>query len=79
MQYYTPSIPAVECPPLVPDNTPVLICPSCGDTMLHVRTIPKLGARLEQFIFVCAVRPIFGSPAGRVFRLFHDGGLVAPW
>ena len=33
MQYHTPSIPAIECPPLVPDNTPVLICPSCGDTM----------------------------------------------
>ena len=32
---------------------PLLICPSCGDTMQHVRTIPKLGARLEQFIFVC--------------------------
>jgi hypothetical protein len=47
MQYDTPSIPAIECPPLVPDNTPVLICPSCGDTMLHLRTIPKLGARLE--------------------------------
>ena len=46
MQYHTPSI-------VVPDNTPVLICPSCGDTMQHFRTIPKLGARLEQFIFVC--------------------------
>ena len=53
MQYYTPSIPAIECQPLVPDNTPALICPSCGDTMQHLRTIPKLGARLEQFIFVC--------------------------
>ena len=53
MQYRTPSIPPIECPTLVPDNTPVLICPSCGDTMLHLRTIPKLGARLEQFIFVC--------------------------
>jgi hypothetical protein len=53
MRYYTPSIPAMECPPLVPDNTPVLVCPSCGDTMKHLRTIPKLGARLEQFIFVC--------------------------
>ena len=50
MQYYMPSIPAIECPPLVPGNTPVLVCPSCGDTM---RTIPKLGTRLEQFIFVC--------------------------
>jgi hypothetical protein len=53
MQYHTPSIPAIECTPLVPDDTPVLICPSCGDTMQHLRTIPKLGARLEQFIFVC--------------------------
>ncbi len=53
MQYYAPSIPAVESVPLVPDNTPVLICPSCGDTMQHLRTIPKRGVRLEQFIFVC--------------------------
>ena len=51
MRYHTPSIPAIECSPQVPDNTP--ICPSCGDTMQHLRTIPKLGARLEQFIFVC--------------------------
>jgi hypothetical protein len=53
MQYYAPSIPAIECPPLVPDDTPTLICPACGDTMKHLRTIPKFGARLEQFIFVC--------------------------
>jgi hypothetical protein len=53
MQYYTPAIPAIERPPLVPDNTPILICPSCGDTMKHVRTIPKLGVRLEKVIFVC--------------------------
>ena len=53
MQYYAPSIPAVECPPLVPDNMPILIFPTCGDTMKHLRTIPKLGARLEQLIFVC--------------------------
>jgi Zn finger protein HypA/HybF involved in hydrogenase expression len=53
MRDHAPSTPAIECSPVVPDNTPVLICPSCGDTMHHVRTIPKLGARLEQFIFVC--------------------------
>ena len=53
MRYHTPSIPPIECPPLVPDDTPVLTCPSCGDTMQHVRTIPKRGSRLEQFIFVC--------------------------
>ena len=45
MQYYMPSIPAIECPPLVPDDTPVLVCPSCGDAMQHLRTIPNLGAR----------------------------------
>jgi hypothetical protein len=53
MRDHVPSTPAIECSPVAPDNTPVLICPSCGDTMQHVRTIPKLGARLEQFIFVC--------------------------
>ena len=46
-------MPAIECSPQVPDNRPVLICPSFGDTMQHLRTIPKYGARLEQFIFVC--------------------------
>jgi hypothetical protein len=53
MQYYSPSIPAFECSPLVPDNAPILVCPSCGDTMRHLRTIPKPGTRLEQLIFVC--------------------------
>jgi Zn finger protein HypA/HybF involved in hydrogenase expression len=50
---HTPLIPAIECSAQVPNNTPVLMCPSCGDNMQHLRTIPKLGARLEQFIFVC--------------------------
>ncbi len=53
MQYQTPAIPVIEWPPLVPDNAPVLICPSCGDTMQHFRTIPKVRTRSEQFIFVC--------------------------
>ena len=43
MRYHEPSMPAIECSPQVPDNTAVLI----------FWTIPKLGARLEQFIFVC--------------------------
>ena len=30
-----------------------MVCPSCGDTMKHVRTIAKLGVRSEQLIFVC--------------------------
>jgi hypothetical protein len=38
MRYHTPLIPAIECSAQVPDNTPVLICPSCGDTMQHLRT-----------------------------------------
>ena len=41
MQYYMPSIPAIECPPLVPDNTPILVCPTCGDTMQHLPDDPK--------------------------------------
>ena len=41
MQYHTPSIPAIECLPLVPDNTPVLICPSCGDTNAAPPDDPK--------------------------------------
>jgi hypothetical protein len=53
MRHYTPSIPAIECPPLVPDNTPVPVCPSCGDTMKHVRAIPKTWSAAGQFIFVC--------------------------
>jgi predicted RNA-binding Zn-ribbon protein involved in translation (DUF1610 family) len=39
--------------PPVPDNTPTVVCPSCGDTMERLRTIPSLGVRKEQIIFVC--------------------------
>jgi predicted RNA-binding Zn-ribbon protein involved in translation (DUF1610 family) len=35
------------------DNAPTLVCPYCGDTMKHVRTIPKLGVRPERLVFVC--------------------------
>jgi hypothetical protein len=30
-----------------------MLCLSCGDTMKHSRTIAQLGARPQQFIFVC--------------------------
>jgi hypothetical protein len=53
MPYYAPSIPAIERSSPVPDNTPTLVCHSCGDTMKHFRTIPKLGVRREKLIFVC--------------------------
>jgi predicted metal-binding protein len=53
LPHYTSAIPTIEWSPVAPDNKPVLVCRSCGDTMQHLRTIPKLGTRLEQFIFVC--------------------------
>ena len=45
MPYYTPSTPAIERSPPVPDSTPTIVCLSCGDTMKHFRTISKLGVR----------------------------------
>jgi hypothetical protein len=53
MPYYTPSTPAIERPHAVPGSTRTLACRSCGDTMEHLRTIPRLGVRPEQLIFVC--------------------------
>jgi hypothetical protein len=53
MPYYTPSNIADERSHLVPDSTRTLVCPSCGDTMRHLRTIPQFGVRLEKLIFVC--------------------------
>ena len=44
MQDHAPSTHAIECFPVVLENTPVLICPSCGDTMQHVRTIKTWSA-----------------------------------
>jgi predicted RNA-binding Zn-ribbon protein involved in translation (DUF1610 family) len=51
MPYDAPS--AVERSPPHPTEPPTMVCPSCGDTMKHVRTIAKLGVRSEQLIFVC--------------------------
>jgi uncharacterized protein YbaR (Trm112 family) len=53
MPWYTPSTLAVERASQGQDNAPTLVCPSCGDTMKHRHTIPKLGVRPEKFIFVC--------------------------
>jgi hypothetical protein len=50
---YTRSIPVVERLPLTSDRTPTLLCPACGDTMKHFRTIAKHGIRPEQFMFLC--------------------------
>jgi hypothetical protein len=53
MPYYTPSTPAIEHSPSIPDYALTIVCVSCGDTMKHLRTVPKLGVRPEKLIFVC--------------------------
>ena len=53
MPYYTPSTPAIDHPHPVLNSTRTLVCLSCGDTMKHLRTLPKLGVRPEKLIFVC--------------------------
>jgi hypothetical protein len=50
---YTPSTPAIKRAPAVTDDTPTLVCLSCGDTMKPVRTILKLGVNPELLVFVC--------------------------
>jgi hypothetical protein len=40
--------------------------------------LPFLGLEITRPVEIGALRPIFGSPEGRVFRLGHDGGLAAP-
>jgi len=53
MSYYTPSTRVIERSHPVPDSKRILVCRSCGDTMKHLRTISKVGVRLEKLIFVC--------------------------
>jgi hypothetical protein len=53
MPYYTPSTPTIESPAPIPASTRTLVCHTCGDTMKHLRTLPKLGVRPKKLIFVC--------------------------
>ena len=53
MPHYTPSTATINSPLLIDGGSPSLVCPSCGDTMRFSRTIPKLGVRPEQLIFIC--------------------------
>jgi hypothetical protein len=53
MPYYRPSTPHIERPHRVLVSTRTIVCLSCGDTMKHLRTLPKLGVRQEKLIFVC--------------------------
>ena len=50
---YRPSTPTVDSPLLIHAGSPTLVCPACGNTMKVSRTIPKLGGRPEQLIFIC--------------------------
>jgi hypothetical protein len=53
MPDYAQPMPVVERLPLIFDTTPTLLCPACGDTMKHFRTIAKHGVRPEKFMFLC--------------------------
>ncbi len=49
----TPSISAIERSLPVTRQDAALVCLSCGNTMKHVRTIPRLGVRPKLLVFVC--------------------------
>jgi ribosomal protein L44E len=53
MTYYTPSTRVIERSPPTRGSTLTLVCRSCGDTMQNLRSIPKLGVRRAQLVFVC--------------------------
>ena len=53
MPRYAPSTRIIGSSPLIRGEPPSLVCPSCGDTMRVSGTIPKLGIRPEQLIFIC--------------------------
>jgi hypothetical protein len=62
--------PEIEFSAQVPGDTPALVCLSCGNTMRHVRTIPKLGVRPKRLVFVCPSCQGMGdalTQAGRIF------------
>jgi Transcription factor zinc-finger len=53
MPYETPPVSVIERLSVGSDRPLTMLCPSCGDTMKHSRTIAKFGVRLERLIFVC--------------------------
>ena len=73
MQYHSPTIPAIECSPLAPDNTPVLICPSCGDTMQHLRNTSGRSHNLGR---VWNSSSLFALPANKSTRR-KSGGVAS--
>ncbi len=53
MPHYTPSTRIIGSSLLIRGEPPSLVCPSCGDTMRVSGTIPKVGVRPEQLVFLC--------------------------
>ena len=76
MPNYTPSTPSIERPPPVPDNTPTLVCLSCGDTMKLLRAMPKLGVRAEKLIFLCP--SCKGVDTRELIRARHESASNVP-
>lgn len=63
----TPSISAIERSLPVTRQDAALVCLSCGNTMKHVRTIPRLGVRPKLLVFVCpSCREVGTTKAERV-------------
>jgi len=76
MPHHTPLTPVIAClpqiPDEVPDSTPSLVCGCCGDTMKHFRTIPGLGVRQQQLMFVCPSCKAVDTRVRRIFRVPRD-------
>jgi hypothetical protein len=74
-----PAISAIERSPPVTRQEPALVCLSCGNTMKHVQTIPRLGVRPRLLVFVCpSCREVGTTKAERVAQANSVGGLVNP-
>jgi hypothetical protein len=39
---------------ILADNLPILRCPSCGDVMKLVRTVPRLGGLPDLVVLACS-------------------------
>ena len=53
MPHYMPSTRIIGFSLLIRGEPPSLVCPSCGDTMRVCGTIPEVGVRPEQLVFLC--------------------------
>jgi hypothetical protein len=53
MPYYAGLNPSSDRLAAIPVSKQTLVCPTCGDTMKHLRTLAKFGVRREKLMFVC--------------------------